>query len=121
VAKRVAWEDPRKPYDETEGAKRRKALNEEYGVPQKVRNPGDILRALGLRGRIHPHSVVGFKYRDATAFAAYSESNSRNRGFRTYGPLMTSEGCYGVIDLRPALPADDIYSPLMADDYSPRH
>lgn len=119
MVRRVAWEDPREPVDQSEAEKRRSALAAAHGVPQKVRNPGDILRALGLRGKIHPNDVVGFKYRDANAFAAYSESNNVHRGFRSYGPIITSEGAFGVIDVRPSVPADQISPPLMGDDWRP--
>jgi hypothetical protein len=81
----------------------RSELWRRYGKPPQV-NGGVALRALGLRGTIHPDDVCAFLYPSQEACDAYATGNREHHGHPDLGSYAAGDKVVGVVDLRRALP-----------------
>lgn len=114
-----------------EHARRRAALTARHGQPRSLGRPAETaaaLRALGLRGRVHPRDAFAFAYRDAAAAAAWQQATLTHHDTPSLGTCAAEGGgVTGVYDLRPALAgiAQDAgrswayTDPALPDDWTP--
>jgi hypothetical protein len=112
-------------------AARRAALTAAHGQPVPL--PGQaaaaaVLRALGLRDRIHPRDAYAFTYRDQAAAGAWQHATWTRHATPALGTCVTEGGgVIGVYDLRgpQAAAARDaggswqFTDPALPDDWTP--
>jgi hypothetical protein len=83
---------------------RKHQLVQAGGQPRHVPE-APALRALGLRGQVHPLDAHACLYSSAQMAAAWAQLNLDHYGHPSLGILVVEGGVIGVIDLRPALAA----------------
>ena len=64
-----------------------------------------MLRAVGLRGEIHPHDAFAFAFPDRESCLASAQRDRDNHGNDVHGPWETEAGFVSVVDIRPQLAA----------------
>lgn len=78
-----------------------------------------MLRALGLRDRIHPADAFAFLYPSREYFEASAKRDRENHGNEVHGPVETEMGIVGVVSIAPQLRARGIdpTDPELPDDH----
>lgn len=82
-----------------EHAKIHRQLVARYGRPVAIDTAG-TLRAMGLRGKLHPKDAVACRYASLAAATAFAEADREHYGHEVIGPVETEIGPIAVVDLR---------------------
>ncbi len=77
-------------------------LRTKYGKPEQV-PAGPVLKLLKQEGVTvaDPRTAIAYRYPTTEACEAFAAGNLRHHGHESLGPVVTDEGIFGIVLLKP--------------------